>query len=87
MAQFILVILSATGLIILGARVTAIGSATCWRTRTQAVGRCALDWGLSLSLAFVGGMCGGVVGGVAGLVAGPIVSLLVSNSRKTVKEN
>jgi len=86
MAQMIVVCLSAVGLVILGWRVVCIGAARTWGERWAAVMRCMLDWGLSLGLAFIGGMTGGVTGGAAGLVAGPVVSLLISrNNRKTTQ--
>lgn len=82
MSHLILVALSAVGLVILGWRVVAIGAARTWGARWTAIGRCMLDWGLSLGLAFIGGMTGGVMGGAAGLVAGPVVSLLVSRNKQ-----
>ena len=92
MSQLILILLCSLGLIILGGRVVAIGSASGLYNKWVAFKKCCLDWTLSLGLAFIGGMTGGVMGGAAGLVAGPVVSYLVSRNNgkeenKNVKSN
>ena len=78
--------LSAFGLVVLGWRVVSVANAQTWETRWPAIKRCALDWFLSMCLAFIGGMTGGVMGGAAGLIAGPVVSLLVGKPRKTTED-
>jgi len=80
MAMLLILALSAVGLVVLGWRVIAIGTAEGWRAKLGALRRCILDWTLSLGLAAAGTLCGGVMGGVAGLIAGPILSWMVSRS-------
>ena len=80
MLAIIALIMTTTGLVILGYRVVAIGAKKGFRAKCRALKACCLDWSLSLSLAFVGSITGGVTGGSAGLLAGPIISLIISKT-------